>query len=499
MDKPPPTWDKFKSAVRKIDRDSLLVHAAATSALLASDEIPEDLRRRGFTPWNVADVARTALAWGRFQAKRADSETLLRLANMNVQITDAPPAEIDPSERLARILARIFFEQFPSQRSDLAEFARTILLFGSAAETPHNFNPEAMTQGWFENAADGLTLDEYVESIFLISVVAISNNGQFDPSWLDGPQFKPIGDLVSLEALRKTFRDRLLTTVGGFKAANRASQASLPDNEKKFAFNPLDDKPFIADVAAAPITPAVHAVIAKARPPAIYHLGVEAYGVAFTRDLGHVFQHYTGRQLELISGDRTVLPEVPYGPRKERLDSCDWFLDLPGLLVLIECKARQPIESLRTGGADWLQSVEGSIGKGIRQLNRSNAHIDRISDASEAIDRTKRRVGLVVTLEPFYLNQNRFVWDRLGARDLPIGVISISELESLVCLDAEELAQVLTDAANTAVEGALLLVDALNTVAATDRENSLLVETWDAVGMFTRLDGVAESLGSSPE
>ncbi|MBT1545705.1 hypothetical protein [Curtobacterium aurantiacum] len=201
MDKPPPTWDKFKSAVRKIDRDSLLVHAAATSALLASDEIPEDLRRRGFTPWNVADVARTALAWGRFQAKRADSETLLRLANMNVQITDAPPAKIDPSERLARILARIFFEQFPSQRSDLAEFVRTILLFGSAAETPHNFNPEAMTQGWFENAADGLTLDEYVESIFLISVGAISNNGQFDPSWLDGPQFKPIGDLVSLEAL----------------------------------------------------------------------------------------------------------------------------------------------------------------------------------------------------------------------------------------------------------------------------------------------------------
>lgn len=499
MEKPPPTWDKFKSAARKIDRDSLLVHAAATSALLANDEVPEDLRRLGFTPWNVADVARTALAWGQFQGNRADSETLLRLSNMNVQLDDAPSEEMDPSERVARFLARMFFEQFPSQRSDLAEFARTILLFGSSAETPPDFTPEAMTQGWFENATDGLTLDEYVESIFLISVGAINNNGQFDPDWLDGPQFKPIEALLSLNAVRKTFEDRLLTTVVDFRAANKASQALLPDNEKKYGFNPLDDKPFIAGVAPTPITPAVHAVIAKARPPAIYHLGVEAYGDAFTRDLGHVFQHYTGRQLELISGDRTVLPEVAYGPRKERLDSCDWFLDLPGLLVLIECKARQPIESLRTGGADWLRSVEESIGKGIRQLNSSNAGIDRISDVSEGVDRTKRRVGLVVTLEPFYLNQNPLIWDRLGVRDLPIGVISISELEFLVCLNAEELAQVLTDAADTAVDGTLLLVNALNTAAATERENSLLVETWDAVGMFTRLDGVAASLGSSPE
>jgi hypothetical protein len=499
MKKTPPTWEKFKSAVRKIDRDSLLVLAATTSASLANDEIPDSMRRLGFTPWNVADVARTALAWGRFEGKRADSEVLLQLSNMNVQITDAPSEEMDPSERLARILARTFFEQFPSQRSDLAEFARTILLFGSTAETPPDFTPEAMTQGWFENATDGLTLDEYVESIFLISVGAINNNGQFDPDWLDGPQFKAIEDLLSLDAVRKTFEDRLLTTVDDFRAANRASQESLPDNEKKYGFNPLDDKPFIVGVAPTPITPAVHAVIAKARPPAIYHLGVEAYGEAFTHDLGPIFQHYTGRQLELVSGDRTVLPEVAYGPRKERLNSCDWFLDLPGLLVLIECKARQPIESLRTGSADWLESVEGSIGKGIRQLNRSNAHIDRISDASEAVDHTKRRVGLVVTLEPFYLNQNPFIWDRLGARDLPIGVISVSELESLVCLDAEELTQVLTDAADTAVDGTLLLVDALNTAAATERENSLLVETWDAVGMFTRLDGVAESLGSSPE
>lgn len=499
MEKPPPTWDRFKSAVRKIDRDSLLVRAAAASALLANDEIPDLWRRLGVTPWNVADVARTALVWGRFQTKRADSETLLRLANMNVQITDAPTPELDHTERVSRILMRTFFEQFPEQRSILAEFARTSLLFGSAAETPPDFKPEAMTQGWFEKATDGLTLDEYVESIFVISVGATRNQGRFDSKWLDGGQFKALETLVSLDAVRKTFHDRLLTTVDAFRAENRARQASLPDNEKKYAFNPLDDKPFVEGIAEAPIAPAVHAVIAKAQPPAVYHLGLAAYGEAFTRDLGKVFQHYTGRQLGLVDGDRTVIAEVPYGSRHQQIDSCDWFLDLPGLVVLIECKARQPIESLRTGGSDWLRSIEGSIGKGIKQLNRSNAHIEQISDVSKAIDPTKRRVGLVVTLEPFYLNQNPFIWESLEKRNLPTGVLSVGELESLACLNAVELADALIKAADAAQDGTLLLVDALDAAAATERENPLLVETWDAVRMFSRLDEAAEALGISGE
>ncbi|GAB3089868.1 hypothetical protein GCM10027215_39970 [Nocardioides zeae] len=77
------------------------------------------------------------------------------------------------------MLARHFFEQFPSQRSIPGEIARTILLFGSAAELPLGFAPEAMTPGWFEGITDGLTLDEYVESLFLISTMTQQHNGGF--------------------------------------------------------------------------------------------------------------------------------------------------------------------------------------------------------------------------------------------------------------------------------------------------------------------------------
>lgn len=66
-------------------------------------------------------------------------------------IPDESPEEIEASrERLGRILARNYFEQFPGQRSILAEVARSILLFGSASEIPSGYAPKLMTPGWFE-------------------------------------------------------------------------------------------------------------------------------------------------------------------------------------------------------------------------------------------------------------------------------------------------------------------------------------------------------------
>src|SRR5690606_25412796 len=121
--------------------------------------------------------------------------TLTRLCNMNVNLADeARNANSDPGDRLGRILTRLFFEQFPGQRSIMAEVSRSLLLFGSAAEFPDDFEPEAMSEGWFETITDGLTLDEYVESLLLISVVTQRHRGGFSPDWLDGPTFQRIDE-----------------------------------------------------------------------------------------------------------------------------------------------------------------------------------------------------------------------------------------------------------------------------------------------------------------
>ena len=141
-----PTWGEFKSAIRLVDRDSLLVQAAAATATIARDGIPDGWARLGMSAWNIADVARTAIAWGGFQRPEANIETLGRLCNLNVQLADeSASTDADSRETLVRIITRLFFQQFPGQRSALAEVARTILLFGSAAEYPQGFVPEAMS------------------------------------------------------------------------------------------------------------------------------------------------------------------------------------------------------------------------------------------------------------------------------------------------------------------------------------------------------------------
>ena len=312
----------------------------------------------------------------------------------------------------------------------------------------------------------------------------------FSVEWLDGPEYRSLEDVIDLDAVRRTFTEHLVTTLSEFKVANRRSQDPLPSAQKKFAFNPLDDKPFIEGVIDVPIAPSAQAILLKALPPAIYHLALRALGKDFADDLGSVFQHYVGRQLGLVVGDRQVVPEVRYGSRQAKMDSCDWFLELPDLVVLIECKARQPIESLRTGGHDWLRSVQESIGKGTKQLNRSDSDMMRIIAENLSIDATKPRVGLVVTLEPFYLNQNWLIRDELPAADLPVGVVSVAELESLVPLNPDELSRVLRDAVEISQENVLLLNPALD--AAAGRQNSLLVATWESIGLFDRVESAAE-------
>lgn len=491
-----PTWDRYKSAVRKVDRDSLLVQAAAATAQMARDELPDDLTRMGLTPWCVADVARTALAWGRFERPEADLQTLVRLCNQCVQLADEGLIR-DPSssEGLGQVLARHFFEQFPGQRFIPGEIARTILLFGSAVELPPDFSPEAMTPGWFEAVTDGLTLDEYVESLFLISTMTQQHNGGFSLEWLDGPGWDDLREVIPFDAVRRTFTGHLVTNAADFKQANRLFQDPLPTAQKKFAFNPLADKPFIEDVAVVPIAPWLQAIMRKAVPPSIYHMGTRALGDSFTRDLGQVFQHYVGRQLDLIGGDSQVIPEVRYGPKKSQSDSCDWLLDLPGALVLIECKARQPVESLRVGGMEWLKTVETSIGKGIRQLNRSHRDIQSIADREPAVDPTKPRVGILVTLEPFYADQNWILAERLPPRDLPIAVMSVGELESLVTLSAGELSDTVLDAGHVFDGNELRL----RSDHAGERHNALLESTWQAIGLFGRVEAVREHLGAEVE
>ncbi|RKT33509.1 hypothetical protein DEU34_2108 [Microbacterium sp. AG1240] len=128
--------------------------------------------------------------------------------------------------------------------------------------------------------------------------------------------------------------------------------------------------------------------------------------------------------------------------------------------------------------------VADSTGHGIEQLNETKRNIEAIAAVNPLIDPGKRCVGLVITMEPLYINENWFVREGLIDAEFPIGVISAGELESLVTLSGDELAQALCEAVDAAENNVMLLTPALN--AAQGRENSLIVSTFDSIGLITR-------------
>lgn len=498
-DPPLPTWLQYRAVLRKRDRTSLLLTAAQVTAGLAGGIDPgEDAERYGFTHWSIGDVARMSLAWSRDTRPRAEFFDLVQLSSMHVNLGgEGLEPGTQQIENFERTMARILFQQAVWQRSVTGELARTMLLFGESAEFPGAYNVEVMTPGWFQRATDGLTLEEYVEAIFVISATAIQAQGQFSPDWPGQPGLDVVEGVFSPHILRRVFEEHLVTTADDFKATNRTFQDPLDEVQKKYAFNPLRDTPFIIGLTEVPFAPWVQAIMMKASPSGIYHLLHDAGFEGFSNDLGMVFQEYVGRHLGLVADNDRVLSEIEYGPKKNRLDSCDWFLDLPGLLVLIECKALQPIESLRVADQSWLDAITRGVGRGIAQLNRSAANIEAINAAGRALDTTKPRIGLVVTLEPFFLNQLWVMRAHLPPAEFPVGVVSIEDLERLVTLTPGELAKTLLADAERAVDNVLVLNESMGVAQQRGGENHLIEETFQSLGLFARVRDARERSAQS--
>lgn len=486
--------------MRKINRNALLVAAARQTADTARREfegrgaVLADARV-GLAPWLIGDVARTSLAWGEYKKRTWHPDTLQALCSVNHQLmNEGLRADIADGVGTGRTLRRMFFEQFRHQRSERQETARAMLLFGPGVEYPEGRKPSVMTTGWFERLMGGWTLEEYIETVIMIASLAQNNGGVFAPNLLVGAQRETVDRLLSFELLTYVFENQLLTNVADFRHANAQWQDARPDAVKKFAFNPLVKWPFVTGVAASPIAPWAQVIDQRAYPPAIYHLAMDQHKTAFSGDFGYVFEHYIGRQLRLIEG-AVVMPEVRYGPANSSDDSCDWFLDLPGVLVVIECKARQPDEALRVSGFDEDALVARTVNKAICQLNRSNANIANISHSLPKLDVTKPRVGLIVTLEPFYFNQDIRARDGMLDADFPVGVASADELESLVLLSAAELSNAFLQARRQSENNIMLLTDAVK--LASGRENPLLSHAWESMPIFDRIDVARERVADS--
>lgn len=479
--------------VREKDRESLIRVAAATTAGMLAGTAPSG-SAAGLTPWAIADVARTSIAWGGFARPIADETTLVQLTNAYVNVEEELLEKSGSTPTaLMEFMARMSMEQFPLQLDVMPELARAKLLFDRNRPFSAAHSPEVMKGGWFEDLY-GYSLDDFLGSVFLAHGAALSNLGTYEPSWLrEAADSGALGELT-FEVISGVFRDHLSATVHQFKVRNRSAQSSVTDKKKKYAFNPLRDRPFITDVAATPVAPLAHSIMGKVSPSSIYYSAIRSLGEGFGRDLGHVFEDYVGDQLRILGA--TLTPEVGYKKGKDLIRSTDWFLELEDWLVLLECKSARPVESVRLGDENILDLLDSNLGKGIRQVNRSHSDFSLIK-AQEGSLSMKPRLGLVVTLEPFFANNNPWLREHLQAADIPLAIASAAELESLVTLGAGELNAALTDAASVAAPStAIFLNDGLKSAAG--RANVLLRDAFDGYAFMKFLDREVSDVGDEP-
>jgi len=437
----PIPYSRYKSEVRKFDRDSVLALCGRKSAELDSSGLPASAGLP-YTEWALLDIARVAVVFGRPGGRQATMEDIAQLCRMHLNVLD--PSLTGDSAGATGAILRLTAEQYSWQTDVLSNFARTLLLFSPEAPWPDGKTPQVMTGTWFE-ACFGVDLETYVAAVFISYAAVSANDGRFDLAWISREPIKGIFADFATEDLVSAIKSNLCADTSSLKLRNREAESRAGASMLKHAFNPLILSPLISNATQIALAPSVRAVINKVSPNAVFYTAAPILGDDFAADLGHVFEAYIGRQLQSLP-DCAVHAEVRYKVGPDYIDSIDWFVQFDNLVVLVECKAVRPTEPVRLGRPEYAQHLQRQIGKGITQLNRTNNHFDVIAETNRALDSTLPRIALVVTAEDHHGIGLPTVRQTLPNADIPTAAISARELEQLVALSSARLKQELDDA-----------------------------------------------------
>jgi hypothetical protein len=216
--------------------------------------------------------------------------------------------------------------------------------------------------------------------------------------------------------------------------ADWARQSEIRGYEK-WSPNPLQAWPLVA-IGTDLVGPTSRYVADKITPSGLYFTGLTAFGSRFTDALGCMFERYVGRQLDLLQ-HATIHRSREYGiPRK---DTTDFLVVTPEVVVLVEVKASRPVLTVRTGQAAGDDDVAAKIGHACEQIDKTVNLIANRDPALADIPTDRPVVGLVVTLEPWYMTETLAYDDLIPKATVPITTASAHELEGVVANLATEV------------------------------------------------------------
>ncbi|HEY8986632.1 MAG TPA: nuclease-related domain-containing protein [Streptomyces sp.] len=470
---------EYKERLLRHAPGSLVAQIAATSGSLPD---VRDLAAQGlgpYAPWALLDAAWVSLALGRDDRAPATAADLGEILGLHLALDD-PVTGPDSEHRLERFLLRVAGQQFTWQEDKYAELSRTVALL---VQTPHPEDLEVIRPGW-DHRLLGCSVTDYIGVAQLVWAAATAHpdlrlRGRFRPAWLDDAINWSEFDLIRSSADLNTVLKRHFVTTRQ-KLRTRYPVGKDP-RLRRYAHNPLRARPLVGGFKGGYFVPVPAAVLGKASPLGLYYTGGDGgseQGQAFTRDLGHLFERYVGRQLGLLP-DAEVHPEIRFRlPKKQSGTSVDWIVVFPNLVLLVEVKSTRPGEPLRLGAANFTDILNDQLGKAFDQINKS---VKRISSGDHPefghIPRDRTMLGMVITAEHFHQINTPELRAGFPPADIPVTVASIHELEQAVTLTGTSLADLLL--ASAAQRGTTLreLFPAYEFL----ERNEILEKAWKAI------------------
>lgn len=470
------SYEEFEGRVRR-HRPSELLPAIARVAIELEERDARPQDERLLLPWALMATVKESVRGG--AEYRSPGVTLRDVQ----EICGAFNALADPlldHERepelgaLHSFFVRMAYEQFPHQLSLFEELARAYALFmktlplATTELIDHSFWPRIL----------GCPLDVFEGTTFLLGVGAQKNGGRFDPAWLDQPNFAPIVTVIPKEVILWVFHEHFATSMEDFRREANEARSADP-RLRRYDHNPLLARPFVRLPDGRYIAPLPQLVFRKATVSSLYYLGLRRLGTeaekkAFTRDVGVLYQAYVGGQLGQLA-DVLLLPEVRYDGDQR---SVDWFVVWPNMVLLVEAKSTRLTQPARMGTEALGADVERAIGKAFKQIERTASLVRERHRAFSHIPADREIVGLVATLEPYFLSNSPLIHQFLPTVSVPATIAAAREVERLVSIGLRQplpplLHEVLGDPDRRTWDISIALRD-----VEPDARNPLLDEAW---------------------
>ncbi|PZE33592.1 hypothetical protein DEJ09_00300 [Curtobacterium sp. MCLR17_055] len=392
-------------------------------------------------------------------------ETVEALARMYWDIIDT-----DNETSLDSLLTPIMHEQLPYAESMFEELARSLALFDIAV-------PGLDPVPWDEVL--GLPLERALMSLFIINVGVLQDDGRFNASLVDEPQFRAALSPQARADVQATIR-HLSGTPSQHQAAFRSAQERHPI-AGRLSYNPLTTRPLVDLGPRGTLAPSAPLVPQALSTRSLYYLGMRRWENQFAIDLGRRVEALTGALLQQVPNAQ-AFPDTVWHPDGGKR-TADWTLVTPTAVVVIECKSARPSIGALAGEAMTVASQH--IVKARKQLDLTAQLIRDRNPAVAHIPTDRPIVGLVVTAEQFYLANSQLPSYGTSGQT-PSMVVSLRGLELLTRLPASEIGSrllgILEDERAT-----WMLERALGDISQFER-NPVLTAAWDR---FTDVRNIA--------